>query len=187
MKRGDTQTVTAAVTLSRRVAPERVLNSVSAAASPAIVVSCIIDARLRASRYAFTVDNQTWQQRSFLTMNTARWTWYVGPKIGGNQTLLLDMRPIVKVRYASGRDSFASAEDANIQTYAIKVHVDVPWTERPAELMSRLADTFKVAQGLIEAMTGVLTALVALAAALGIKRARSKGAGPSDGNAEALP
>jgi hypothetical protein len=118
-------------------------------------------------------------------MNTAQWTWYVGPKIGGNQTLLLDVRPIVKIRRPGEQDSFASAESANIQTYPIKVHVDVPWTERPAELMSRLADTFKVAQGLIEAMTGVLTALLALAAVLGIRRARSKSAGSGEGEGSA--
>jgi hypothetical protein len=35
-------------------------------------------------------------------------------------------------------------------------------------------------------MTGVLTAFLALAAALGIRRARSKGAGSSEGSAESL-
>jgi MYXO-CTERM domain-containing protein len=38
--------------------------------------------------------------------------------------------------------------------------------------MSRLAETFKVAQSLVEAMSGLLVALIALAAALGIRRRR---------------
>ena len=173
MTRGSTATVTAAITLNRSVAPEQVLRSPGATETPAIVASCIVDARLTGSEYTFAINDSSWQPRSFLTANTARWTWYVGPKIGGGQALSLEVRPIVSVRYVKNPNSVVSAENANIETYPIKVHVDVPWTERPAELMSRIADTLKVAQGLVETMTGLLVALVGFLTAAGIKRKKA--------------
>ncbi|HTZ86597.1 MAG TPA: hypothetical protein VMB05_08000 [Solirubrobacteraceae bacterium] len=173
MTRGNTETVKAALTLNRSLPPERILQSTSATAAPAIVVSCVVDARLRSSTYTFAIDDRTWQEKSFLETDTAHWEWYVGPKIGGDQKLSLDVRPIVSVRRSNEPEEAARPEEASIETYAIDVKVQVPWTERPAELMSRLADTFKVAQGLVETLTGLITALVALAAVLGFKRAKA--------------
>ena len=89
----------------------------------------------------------------------------------------------MSLRSASGSGAFVSAESSNVQPYPIKVQVKVPWTERPAEVMSRLADTFKVAQGLVEATTALLAALLALAAAMGIKRSRAKRPAPGTGGA----
>jgi hypothetical protein len=177
MTRGNGETVTAGVTLSKTVDPERVLHASGGTAAPAIVVSCVLDARLRGSTSSFSIDDGSWQARSFLTGNTVRWTWSVGPKIGGSQTLLLDVRPIVSIRSSKPEGESASdlaPEDATVETYPIKVRVNVPWTERPAELMSRLAGTLKVAQSLVEALTGLVTAAVALLAALGIRKARAK-------------
>jgi hypothetical protein len=174
MKRGSTATVTAAITLNRSVTPEQVLRSAGATEAPAIIVSCIVDARLSGPEYTFAINDRSWQSRSFLTANTAHWIWYVGPKIGGSQALSLQVRPIVSVRYAKNPNSLVSAENANIETYPIQVHVDVPWTERPAELMSRMADMLKVAQGLVEAMTGFLIALAGFLTAAGVKRKRAK-------------
>ncbi len=174
MTRGDTATVTAAVTLNRSVLPNRVLQSSGAVAAPAIVVSCVIEAQLSGSGYDFNVDNRAWVPRSFLTADTARWTWYVGPKIGGTQTLVLNVRPIVNIHTTRSSSSFVTAETADVQQYPIKVHVNVPWTERPAEVMSRLAATFKVAQGLVEATTALLVAVSALLGFVLHKRSRSK-------------
>jgi hypothetical protein len=81
------------------------------------------------------------------------------------------------------RRDFAGAESSDVQSYPIEVQVKVPWTERPAEVMSRLADTFKVAQGLVEATTALLAALLALAAVLGVRRTKAKGAAASTGGA----
>jgi hypothetical protein len=183
MTRGDTTTVTAAVTLDQSALPSRVLRSTGAVASPAIVVACVIEARLGASSYIFNLDERGWLSRSFLTSDTARWTWNVGPKVGGTQTLTLEVRPIVRLAPASGSSDFAGAESSDVQSYPIKVQVKVPWTERPAEVMSRLADTFKVAQGLVEATTALLAALLALAAVLGIRRSKAKDATASTGGA----
>lgn len=178
MTRGDTATVTAAVTLDRNMLPSRVLESVGAVAAPAIVVSCAIEAQLSASLYDFNLSEHEWVPRSFLTSDTARWTWYVGPKIGGTQTLVLDVRPIVKLHHVDEPEASDIVERADVQSYPITVQVRVPWTERPAEIMSRLAGTFKLAQRLVEGTTGLLLALVALGAAAGIRRSKAKRAPP---------
>jgi hypothetical protein len=83
----------------------------------------------------------------------------------------------------SGRPIFASFLSPNcgkgIQQYDTAVDVSVPWTERPQETMSRLAATFKVAEGLVKAMTLFVLAVVALGAALGIRRRRKRVAKPA--------
>jgi hypothetical protein len=178
MTRGGTATMTAAVTLDRNMSPSRVLRSVGAVAAPAIVVSCAIEAQLSASLYDFNLNEHEWVPRSFLTSDTARWTWYVGPKIGGTQTLVLNVRPIVRLHHVGESKSSDVVERADVQSYPIKVQVRVPWTERPAEIMSRLADTLKVAQGLVEGITGLLLALVALGTAVGVRRSKAKRAPP---------
>ena len=71
-----------------------------------------------------------------------------------------------------------SAEDSNVQEYETSVHVNVPWSEKPAETMSQVAATLKVAEGLVQAMTLFVAAVVALLAALGIRRHKRKRAGP---------
>jgi hypothetical protein len=178
MTRGDTATVTAVVTLDRTMLPSRVLQSAGAVAAPAIVVSCAIEAQLSAPLYDFNLNEHEWVSRSFLTSDTARWTWYVGPKIGGTKTLVLNVRPIVRVHHVDESEASNIVERADVQSYPIKVQVRVPWTERPAEIMSRLAGTFKVAQGLVEGITGLLLALAALATTAGIRHSKAKRAPP---------
>jgi hypothetical protein len=174
MTRGDAGTVTAAVTLDQSVPREKVLhrsNDVTAE-ERGLVVSCRIEARLSPSHYQFDVREKGWVARSLLTSNTARWTWYVTPKVGGTHTILLEMRPILTLRNA-GSDE-VSAETASVQQYETSVRVKVPWTERPQETMSRLAATFKVAEGLVRAMTLLLVALLSLAAALRVRARRKR-------------
>jgi hypothetical protein len=183
MTRGDSATVRAAVTLSGSLPPERAIGGKGAVGVPGLVVSCRLDARLTASTWDFSIDNQAWEERSFLTTDTAQWSWYVGPKIGGTHTLTLYVQPITHL--AVSHNSAVSATDianaaaaqADIQQYQITAHVKVPWSELPADVMARLAATLKVAQGLVEAMTLLVGAVVALAAALGIRRARTKRGG----------
>ncbi len=95
------------------------------------------------------------------------------PKVGGSHTVVLSLRPIVALRSRGDSATEVSVEDANVQQYETRVHVNVPWYERPPELMSRLADTFKVAEGLVTALTGVVVAILALFAALGIRKKRA--------------
>jgi hypothetical protein len=174
MTRGDADTVTAAVTLDQSVPRDKVLHrrDDATAEEPGLVVSCRIQARLNASHYQFEVSDKGWVARSLLTADTAHWSWYVTPKIGGTHTLVLDVRPILTLN--NTETERVSAEASNVQEYETSVHVRVPWTERPQETMSRLAATFKVAEGLVKAITLLIVALVALGAALGIRGRQRK-------------
>ncbi|HEX6499841.1 MAG TPA: hypothetical protein VF054_12525 [Micromonosporaceae bacterium] len=175
MTRGESAAVAAAVTLNDIAPPEQVLHRANAISEPGFLVSCHVQARLRASSYEFDVDQPDWVDRSLLTADTARWSWYVTPKIGGEHTLVLQLRPVVKIRpERSGNESTAADLDASIAEYETSVRVTVPWTERPQETMSRLAATFKVAEGLVKAVTGLVVALGALLAALGVRKRRRR-------------
>lgn len=177
MTRGEAAAVAAAVTLDDSAPPEQVLHRANATAEPGFLVSCHVQARLRASSYEFDVDQSDWVDRSLLTADTAHWSWYVTPKIGGAHTLVLQLRPVVKVRpEGSGSESTAADLDASIAEYETSVDVNVPWTERPQETMSRLAATFQVAEGLVKAVTGLVVALGALLTALGVRRRRRRNA-----------
>jgi hypothetical protein len=171
MTRGSTTTVVAAVTLNGSLPPSRVLHRPGAAAEPGIVVSCRLQAQLSASKYDFDIDDRGWVERSLLTSDTARWAWQVKPKVGGNHTVFLNVRPIVRSDKAG---YLHAAEGSDVQQYETSVHVNVPWSERPQELMSRLAATFHVAEGMVKAMVGFVLAVAALLAALGIRRRRNK-------------
>ena len=176
MTRGDSATVTAAVTLDQTVPRDKVLHrpATDVGEEPGILVSCRIQARLSVSQYQFEVNEADWVVRSLLTSNTARWSWYVTPKVGGTHTLVLELRPILTLRETESTTENVSPEASNVQQYETTVHVQVPWNERPQEMMSRLAATFKVAEGLVRAMTLLVLALVALGAALGIRGIRRK-------------
>jgi hypothetical protein len=178
MTRGDSETVTAAVTLNQSAPPEKVLHRPGATEELGVVVSCQIEARLSSSPYQFEVNPTGWVKRSLLTTDTARWTWYATPKIGGTHTLVLSLRPIVRVQQPASTAPISVNAESNVQQYETEVHVKVPWNERPQETMTRLAATFGVAQTLIEAMTALVAALIGLGAVLGIRRHRKKGAAP---------
>jgi len=170
MTRGDPSLVAAAVTLDQTTPPDQLLRRSGATGESGFLVSCHVQARLGASQYSFELDQTDWVDRSLLTANTARWSWYVRPKIGGTQTLVLQVRPVVKIRAGNADTTTAAEGNASIAEFETKVHVTVPWTERPQETMTRLAATFNVAEGLVKAMTGLLTAVLALFGALGLGR-----------------
>jgi hypothetical protein len=174
LTRGDSGTIVAAVTLDGSIPREKVLhrNDDLTAEESGLVVSCRVEARLNASHYQFDVSETGWVARSLLSTNVARWSWYVTPKLGGTHTLVLDLRPILTMSNAETHE--VSAETANVQQFETRVHVSVPWTERPQETMARLASTLKVAEGLVKAMTLLALALVALGAALGIRRRKTR-------------
>jgi hypothetical protein len=167
MSRGDSSTVTAAVTLNQSIPRDRVLHRPGAAEEPGVVVSCRVQARLSASHYDFDVSTKQWIERSLQTTDTAKWSWFVTPKLGGTHSIVLLVRPIM--RFGSAK---LSPENSNIRQYETSVHVKVPWNEMPNELMSQLAETFKVAEGLVTAATALIIALVALAGVLGFRKVR---------------
>jgi hypothetical protein len=187
MTRGDPDVVRAAVTFDQSTPPDEILRA-HAAEEPGLVVSCHIRAQLSVSEYEFEVNEQGWVERSLLTSATARWHWYVTPKLGGTHDLVLRVHPIMKTRsqdassartirprHSAAQDfDLVSAENANVQEYETRIHVNVPWSERPQEMMSRLAATFKIAEGLVTALTGLVIAVLALGAALGLRKWKRK-------------
>jgi hypothetical protein len=105
MQVGDSETVRAAVTLDQSAPPESVLPRTDAAGEPGLAVSCRLQARLSASEYEFDINDTEWIDRSVYGTDTARWVWDVTPKLGGDHTLTLLVRPIVK----AGRSDVALA------------------------------------------------------------------------------
>ena len=175
MTRGTSSVVKAAVTLDGSTPPDKILRRRGASEQSGIVVSCSLQARLSAPPREFELSETDWVRRSLLSSDTARWSWHVTPKVGGSHTLILLLRPIVTVNQpGESATEDLSAEDANIQEYETTVEVKVPWDERPAELMSRLAATLKAGEALVTALTALVVALVALGTALGIRGRRRR-------------
>ena len=88
-----------------------------------------------------------WVERSVLTTETARWSWYVTPKLGGSHTLVLALRPIVVTANvsASGVESARRAESSDVQQYETRVNVKVPVSERSQGILSTVAKMSRVA------------------------------------------
>jgi hypothetical protein len=109
--------------------------------------------------------------------------------VGGTQTLVLSLQPVVRIGRASlGYGSYVSNETTNIASYVIRARVKVPLSQRVPEMMSSVAATFRVAHGYVEAATGLIAAIIAFGAAIGIKRLRQKRAGkPVSDTGEPLP
>jgi hypothetical protein len=180
MSRGRSDLVTAAVTLDQRAPPDQILKRPGAAEEPGVVVSCRIQAKLRSAPHVFELDPNGWVARSLLTVDTTRWSWYVTPKVGGTHTLVLLIRPIVRARPVGSAEPVSVSEvESDVQEYETRVHVSVPWTERPQETMSRLAATFNVAESLVKSFTALVLAALALLAALGIRRRRRNSEQPA--------
>ena len=172
MTRGDSTMVTAAVTVDYTLPPAEVLPGPGSVSSPRkTLVSCIVEAQLSGSSWDFNIDNTRWVQGSFYTADTVSWSWYVGPKLGGTHILTLRVKPFVDRAQAG---SVPTASGSDVVPFFIRAHVNVPWREFPAVVMSSLAANFKVAQGLIESLTGLILALGGLGTALHIKRRRAR-------------
>jgi hypothetical protein len=143
------------------------------------MVSCVIDAQLTAAPRQFDVGPSAWVERALLTTSTARWHWFVTPLEGGSHTLMLSIRPVVHVRrFHAGTGEDLLVSGSTVFEYPIAVRVRVPWTQWLPQQMSSLAATLNVAKGLIEAITALLLAALALAAVLGLRK-RGRGGGPS--------
>lgn len=175
MKVGDSDIVRAAVTLDYAAPPEKVLPRTDAARGPGLVVSCRLQARLTASKHEFELNDGDWIERSVFQTDTARWVWDVTPKLGGDHSLTLFVRPIVRQRKEGGASDVPIATESDIRDYETRVHVDVPWNKRPEEFMTRAASTLNVAEGLVKALTGLIVAVVALlAVVVGLRKRRTK-------------
>jgi hypothetical protein len=57
--------------------------------------------------------------------------------LGGDHTLTVSLRPIVRQRPESGESEAALAAVENIREYTTRVHVSVPWNKRAEEMMTQ--------------------------------------------------
>jgi hypothetical protein len=131
MTRGDTDTVAAAVTLNQSLPLEWILNRTGIVAARGLLASCEQSARLVSSSHQFEVDPSRWVGRSLLSTDTARWSWYLTPKIGGTHDLILDVRPIMSVTpIGDVLATDVSATRSNVLEYDASVHVRVGEYER---------------------------------------------------------
>jgi hypothetical protein len=166
MVRGSSTTVRAAVTLDETTVPSRLRATGSTAAVP-ILVSCRVEARLAGDPDVFRISDTGWQPRSLLTSKTAEWYWFVSPRRGGNHALALDVRPVVRIEETGGRRRVSDIV-ASTETIDISVVVRVPPEEAAREGLDRT-------RGLLLAVSGVLTAIAAVAAGvLGLWRLRRR-------------
>jgi hypothetical protein len=165
MHYGNSQPITATVALvNTKIPPPKALDTQGKIAGP-LLVSCVIEAELRAAKAEFDIEPQSWQLRSLHTSDTARWTWFVTPKLGGRQELELAFRPVIAVKVEQERenaDPLPREEMASEHTYPIMVNVAVPRDQWMAEKFDRVTVLFKSAAGMITAFTLLVAAFIAL-------------------------
>lgn len=170
MRRGNSQTIEAAITLRTELPPPQVLETTGAIARK-LLVSCVIEAELLAAEAEFDVQPQGWQSESLLTSSTAHWTWFVTPKRGGAHELILAFRPVIAVEDDPGSSQPLPPVQASTQPYRIMVDVSVPPDQWIADKLDRATALFESAKTMVVALTALVVATVAL---LTIKRRRNR-------------
>jgi hypothetical protein len=183
MTKDESDEVKAAVSIDQRLRTADILTETEEVIEEAEVkvVSCQVQARLTFSSDAFDVDPAGWIERSFLTGETVRWTWLVTPMEGGDQSLVLELRPIVMVD-----DDALLAADSDVQEYPISIDVAVPIKEQATGVMDDIEDFMLSAKGVLVAFAALLGAVVAVLAAIrSLRRRSAKGNGgtPEDASA----
>jgi hypothetical protein len=173
MTRGVASTITGAATVDLTTPPAEILDADEPVLGDRVIASCDISARLRVPP-EFDLDDREWIQRSFLTHDTVRWTWYVTPRTVGRHEIVMEVKPVVSLRSGSVTTVADPKARRDVETYSTVVDVKVSAVERSDDIMSRLARTLNVARGLVQAMTALIGALVLLAATVGGLRRRRK-------------
>jgi hypothetical protein len=172
MNLGGTTTVTAVVTLDTRLPAQSVLPDQGATTKP-ILAACEVQARLRGDSSEFVIQPSDWESRSLVEALDANWTWLVKPQIGGTFSIVLDLKPIVKLGGRSA-DRVSSRELTTV-SFPSKVVVSAPADERITDMATRTRNVFNSLSGLLKALLVFLTLAVAL-----VTGAWLKGRGRSD-------
>lgn len=176
MRRGTSKAIEAAVTLRIELPPQEVLET-SEAVARRLLVSCVIEAELRAAEAEFDIQPQGWRSESLLTSSTAYWTWFVTPKQGGTHELILAFRPVITVEDQTEKSSLSSYPPASTQPYRITVDVSVPPDQWVADKLDRTTALIKSATGTTVALTALVAAIIAL---LAIRQRRARSKSPSN-------
>jgi hypothetical protein len=162
MERGVSTLVAAAVSVDRSTPASKVIEGApSVDDSVAVRVSCQVEAQLAGDPAVFVISDTTWQSRSLLTSPTATWYWFVTPRRGGDQALVLNVRPIVRVERVTGTSTLGDVP-ASTETFGISVAVGVPMDQAAAEVLGRIEGFLLSLEGLLTAIAGVVVSGLAL-------------------------
>ena len=127
-----------------------------------VKVSCVIEAQLVPDSHEFTIEPTGWVTRSFLNRDTARWVWQVTPTKGGDHSIILALRPVVRLdQHAVGSD-LETVETTEVVPYKVGVHVAVPWYSKPSDLMHQVTGLLIDAKAMFAALAATLVALIAV-------------------------
>jgi len=176
MRRADAHIIEAAATLRTKVPPQEILESKGAVGSR-VRVSCKVEAELRGGESDFDIQQSGWQRRSLLTSPTARWTWSVTPKRGGDHELVLAVRPVISLEDEMSKALPPQDLEASTQIYRIMVDVSVPADQWLAEAFDRLTSLLTSARGMILAISVLAVAIYGLRATVRRKRVKSSPTG----------
>jgi hypothetical protein len=160
MTLGVSKTVTAVVTFDTELPPEKILPG-QGATSEKILVACEIQGQLRGDSREFSIQPSEWESRSVVGAQNAKWTWIVVPQVGGTHTLVVDLKPIVRVEdpaVAAG----VTSEDLTTNSFESTVHVGVPADQRISDMANRARVVFDNLSALMKALLGFLTAMAAV-------------------------
>jgi len=172
MRRADAQIIEAAATLRTELPPQEILESEDAIGSR-VRVSCEVEAELRGAEADFDIQQPGWQKRSLLTSPTARWTWSVKPKRGGDHELVLAVRPVIVLEDEMGNPLPHRDLETSAQTYRIMLDVSVPADQWLAAGFDRVTSLLTSARGMILAFSALAAAIYGLRFAIRRKRAKS--------------
>ncbi|MCW2566845.1 MAG: hypothetical protein JWN54_942, partial [Mycobacterium sp.] len=182
MVRGRSTTVRAAVTLGAAKPPAQLLHSSGSTHTVSVLVSCQVEAQLTGDAGVFEISDTGWQSRSLLTSKTAEWIWFVDPRRGGDQTLAVNVRPVVRIEERDGGRQVSSIV-ASTQTFDISVAVQVPPEEAAREGLDRTKVLLLSVGGLLAAVAVVVSAALGLWRIRGRRETGAAGDPGSDGDA----
>lgn len=124
-------------------------------AQGSVLVTCTIDARLVISTEDAAVSPSDWQTVRYLPPDPAEWAWLVTPARAGTVEASLEVRPILVV----GEDGEAATTEYATTRFGIDIAVEQGLWDRIASLTTQA-----------QALLALVTAVGALAVALGIRR-----------------
>ena len=118
-------------------------------------VTCTIEARFVVSPQDAAVTPQGWEERRYLPPEPAEWAWLVTPQQPGDVEASLEVRPILVV----DDDGISDTATYATERYPVGITVEQGLWDRVASLTAQA-----------QAVLALLTALTALAVALGVRR-----------------
>ncbi len=120
-----------------------------------ILVTCTIDARLVMSPSDATVIPTGWETLAYVPPEPAEWSWLVTPVRAGMIDANIEVRPVLVVERDDGQERVSYTT----KRYGVDISVHQGLWDRVSALMTP-----------IRAILGLLTAIVALAVALGARK-----------------